>query len=110
MLRLLPASSYTISHVVKCLCRKCQNFAFLLKNDIKIHHCKNGFMPNYLVWCEHREVEPTAESDRTEDKEQMDEMIAEISREYDPNSDEQPPPPEVQKLCSLLATSDKKST
>jgi hypothetical protein len=41
-------------------------------------------MPNYLVWCNHGEVEPPAvglESDKNEDESQMDEMITNIGRE-----------------------------
>jgi hypothetical protein len=45
------------ARVVKGTCTKCQNFAYLFKNDIKIHLCKYGCMLNYMVWHEHEEVE-----------------------------------------------------
>jgi hypothetical protein len=38
----------------------------------------------------------------------MDDMIADIGREYDLGSGEQHPPPEVQNLCRLLVVSDEK--
>jgi hypothetical protein len=55
-------------------------------------------MSNYLVWRDHREVEPPvvgAESDGNEDDDQMDEMVADIGREYEIGSGEQGQPPEV---------------
>jgi hypothetical protein len=54
-------------------------------------------MPNYLVWHQHGEVQaPTAdESDRNNDKDQMDDMIADIGMEYDLESGDQHPPLEV---------------
>ena len=76
------------ARVVKCPCRICRNFAFLFKDDIEIHLCKNGFMPNYLVWREHGEVMPAAESDGNDDEDRMDEMIADIGREYHLDSKE----------------------
>jgi hypothetical protein len=49
-------------------------------------------MPNYLVWRDHREVEPPvvgAESDGNEDNDRMDEMVAGIGREYEVGPGEQ---------------------
>jgi hypothetical protein len=43
-------------------------------------------MSNYLVWHNHGEVEPLvvgAESDKNEDDDRMDEMVADIGREYE---------------------------
>jgi hypothetical protein len=76
------------TRVVKSPCRIYQNFAFLLKDDIKWNLCKNGFMLNYLVWREHRGVEAAAESNENEDEDQMDEMIVYMGREYDLYSEE----------------------
>jgi hypothetical protein len=66
-------------------------------------------MTNYLVWRDHGEVEPSvvgAESDINEDDEQMDEMLADIGREYEVGSGEQGQPPEVQNFYRLLAAAD----
>jgi hypothetical protein len=55
-------------------------------------------MPNYVVWHDHGEVEPpiiSAESDGNEDDDQIDEMLADIGREYKVGSGEQGQPPEV---------------
>jgi hypothetical protein len=57
-----------------------------------------GFMLNYLVWREHREV----------DEDRMDEMIADIGMKYDLGFGEQEPPSKVQNFYRLLATSDEK--
>jgi hypothetical protein len=70
-----------VTHAVNCPCRKCQNFVFLLKNDISIHLCKNRIMLNYLVCREHGEVRAAAMSNENED--QMDEMIANIGMDYE---------------------------
>jgi hypothetical protein len=58
--------------VVKCPCTKCQNFKYVIKAEKLEHHlCKNGFMPNYLVWRSHGEVEHNiTESDRIDEEEE----------------------------------------
>jgi hypothetical protein len=68
-------------------------------------------MLNYLLWCNHDEVDPPAvgaESDGNEDEDQMDEMITVIGREYGIASGEQAPPLKVQNFYKLLAASDEK--
>jgi hypothetical protein len=52
---------------VKCPCRECQNLIRLKKVEVSYHVFKHGFMPNYLVWHEHGEVETTIESDGDQD-------------------------------------------
>jgi hypothetical protein len=47
-------------------------------------------MSNYLVCCEHREVEAAAVSNENEDENQMDEMIANIGRDYELDLKEHP--------------------
>jgi hypothetical protein len=59
----------------------------MFQDDIQLYLCKVGFMPNYLMWHDHREVWPF-ESDGNEDEDQMDDMIADIGREYDLGSRE----------------------
>jgi hypothetical protein len=66
-------------------------------------------MPNYMVWHDHGEVEPPvigAESDENEDDDQMDEIVADIGREYEVGSGEQGQPPEVQNFYRLLTAAD----
>jgi hypothetical protein len=68
-------------------------------------------MPNYLVWCDHGEVEPPvigAESDRNDDEDRMGEMVANIGKEYEVGSREQGQPQEVQNFYRLLAITDEK--
>jgi hypothetical protein len=68
-------------------------------------------MSNYLVWCDNGEVEPPVigvESDENEDDDWMDEMLADIGREYEVGSREQGQPPEVQNFYRLLTTTDEK--
>jgi hypothetical protein len=74
------------------------------------HIAKHRFMPNYLVWHQHAEVQVAAptESDGSDDEDQMDDMIADISVEYDLGSRDQHPPLEVQNFYRLLATSHEK--
>jgi hypothetical protein len=49
------------------------------------HIAKKGFMPDYLVWHQHGEVQPptVVESDENDDEDRMDDMIADIGMEYD---------------------------
>jgi hypothetical protein len=74
------------------------------------HIAKYEFMLNYLVWHEHGEVQAgtPAESDGSNDEDQMDDMIVDISMEYDLGSGDQHQPPEVQNFYRLLTTSDEK--
>jgi hypothetical protein len=65
--------------VAKCPCTICQNYRFLNHDEVQVHLCQEGFMPNYLVWRDHGEVEPSlvgTESDGNEDDDRMDEMLA----------------------------------
>jgi hypothetical protein len=98
-------------HVAKCPCTICQNYRFLNQDEVQVHLCQEGFMSNYLVWRDHGEVEPSvigAESDRNEDDDRMDEMLADIGREYEIGSREQGQPPEVQNFYKLLTAADEK--
>jgi hypothetical protein len=47
-------------HEVKCLCNRCQNRRMLSKYEMSDHIAKYGFMPNYLVWHQHGEVQALA--------------------------------------------------
>jgi hypothetical protein len=60
------------------------------------------------VWQQHGEVQAhtPAEWDESDDKDQMDDMIADIGMEYDLGSEDQKSPPEVQNFYRLLAASD----
>jgi hypothetical protein len=66
-------------------------------------------MPNYLVWRNHGEAEELpVESDGNEDDDRMDEMVADIGREYEIGSGEQGEPSEVQNFYRLIAAADEK--
>jgi hypothetical protein len=69
----------------------------LSEYEISDHIVKHRFMLNYLVWHQHGEVHaPTvAESDGSDDADQMDDMIVDIGMEYDLGSGDQHPPPKV---------------
>ena len=98
--------------VVKCPCTKCRNFKYVRKIEELEHHlCKNGFMPNYLVWRSHGEVEQNiTELERIDDEEEdrMDDLVADISREYPTLASEQATPEEVQEFYKLLHASEEK--
>jgi hypothetical protein len=84
--------------VAKCPCTIYRNYRFLNQDEIQVHLCQEGFMPNYLVWCDHKEVEPSVlgtESDGNENDDRMDEMLDDIGREYEVGSGEQGQLPEV---------------
>jgi hypothetical protein len=82
---------------VMCLCSRCCNRRMLSEYEMSGHIAKKGFMPDYLVWHQHGEVQPPAavESDGNDDEDRMDDMIAGISMEYDLGSGDQHPPLEV---------------
>jgi hypothetical protein len=97
--------------VAKCPYTICQNYRFLNQDEVQVHLCQEGFMPNYLVWRDHEEVEPSvvgAESDGNEDDDWMDEMLADTGREYKVGSEEQGQPSEVQNFYRLLAATNEK--
>jgi hypothetical protein len=97
--------------VVKCPCTKCQNFKYVRKAEELEHQlCKNGFMPNYLVWRSHGEVEQNiTESEIIDNEEdQMDDLVDDISREYPTLASEQAIPEEVQEFYKLLHASEEK--
>jgi hypothetical protein len=81
----------------KCPYNKCQNRMMLFEYEMSGHIAKHGFMPNYLVWHQHREVQApaAAESDRSDNDDRMDDMIAYIGMEYDLGSGDQHSPLEV---------------
>jgi hypothetical protein len=97
-------------HEVKCMCNRCQNRRLLFEYEMSGNIAKQGFVLNYLVWHQHREERaPTAdELDGNDDKDRMDDIIADIGMEYDLGSEDQHPPPKVQNFYRLLAASDEK--
>jgi hypothetical protein len=82
----------------------------LSEYEMSGHIAKHGFIPNYLVWHHHGEVQaPVAdESDGSDDEDRMDDMIADIGMEYDLGSGDQHPPLEVQNFYRLLTALDEK--
>jgi hypothetical protein len=65
----------------------------LSEYEMSDHIAKHKFMPNYLVWHQHREVQtPTViESDGSDDEDRMDDMIGDIGMEYDLGYEDQHP-------------------
>jgi hypothetical protein len=61
------------------------------------HIVKHWFMLNYLVWHQHGEVQApaAAESDESDDEDQMDDIIADIGMEDDLGYGDQHPSLEV---------------
>jgi hypothetical protein len=78
-------------------CNKCQNRRMLSEYEMCGHLAKHEFMPNYLMWHQHGEVQAAApvESDGSDDEDRMDDMIVDIGMEYDLGSGDQQPPLEV---------------
>jgi hypothetical protein len=75
-----------------------------LEYEVFGHIAKYRFMPNYLVWHQHGEVQAAApaESDGSDDEDRMDDMIANIGMEYDLGSRDQYLSLEVQNFYRLL--------
>ena len=95
---------------VMCPCKTCNNRQLKSKDDIRVHLAKFRFMPDYMLWHEHGEVEHAVdESDRNRgDGDRLDEMLDDIGWEYRVNSEEHSLPEEVQKFYWLLAAADDK--
>ncbi len=91
-----------------CPCSRCENRRMLSEYEMSAHLAKKGFMSNYLLWHQHGEVQPAVadESDGNDDVDQMDDMVADIGRGYDLESED--PPPKVQNFYRLLAASEEK--
>jgi hypothetical protein len=89
---------------VKCPCNRCQNRQMLSEYEMFGHIAKPEFMPKYLVWHQHGEVQVAApaKSDESGDEDRMDHMIAYIGMEYDLGSGDEHPPQEVQNFYRLL--------
>jgi hypothetical protein len=90
------------------LCSRCENRRMLLECELFAHLVKKGFMLNYLLWHQHREVQPVVADELygNNDVDQMDDMVADIGRGYDLESED--PPLEVQNFYRLLAASEEK--
>jgi hypothetical protein len=91
-----------------CPCSRCENIRILSEYEMSTHLARKGFMSNYLLWHQHREVQLAIadESDRNDDVDQMDDMIADIGRGYDMEFED--PPLEVENFYRLLTASEEK--
>jgi hypothetical protein len=78
-----------------CPCSRCENRRMLSEYEMYAHLAKKEFMLNYLLWYQRGEVQLAVadESDGNDDIDQMDDMVADIGRGYDLESED--PPPEV---------------
>jgi hypothetical protein len=95
-------------HEASCLCIRCENKRMLSEYEKSAHLAKKRFMSNYLLWHQHGEVQPTVADglDGNDDVDRMDDMVADIGRGYDLESED--PPLEVQNLYKFLAASKEK--
>jgi hypothetical protein len=82
---------------VKCPSNRCRDRRMLSDYEMSDHIAKYRFMLNYLMWQQHGEVQAAApaKSDGSDDEDQMDDMIADISMEYGLGSGDQQPSLEV---------------
>jgi hypothetical protein len=91
-----------------CPCSRCENRMILSEYEISTHLAKKGFMPIYLLWHQHGDVHPAVadESDGNDDVNWMDNMVADIRKGYDLESED--PPLEVQNFYRLIVASEEK--
>jgi hypothetical protein len=80
----------------------------LSEYEMPAHLSKKGFMLNYILWYQHGEMQPTVadESDGNDDVDLMDDMVADIGKGYDLESED--PPSKVQNFYRILAASEEK--
>jgi hypothetical protein len=95
-------------HEASCPCSRCENRIILSEYEMSAHFGKKGFMSNYLLWHQHGEVQHAVanESDGNDDVDWMDDMVADIGRGYDIESED--PPFEVQNFYRLLVAPEEK--
>jgi hypothetical protein len=64
----------------------------LSEYEMSTHLAKKGFMLNYLLWHQHGKVQLAVadESNRNNDVDRMDDMVANIGRGYDLESKDPP--------------------
>jgi hypothetical protein len=95
-------------HEASCPCSRCENRRMLSEYEMSAHLTKKEFMLNYLLWQQQGEAKPMVadESDGNNDVDQMDDMVADIGRGYDLESED--PPLEVHNFYKLLAASEEK--
>jgi hypothetical protein len=91
-----------------CPCSRCKNRRMLSKYEMFAHLAKKGFMSNYLLWHQQEEVQPMVvdESDGNDDVDRMDDMVSDIGRRYDLESEDLPP--KVQNFYRLLVAPKEK--
>jgi hypothetical protein len=91
-----------------CLCSRCENRRMLSEYEMSAHLGKNGFMSNYVLWCQHGEVQVIVvdESDGNDDVDWMDTMVDDIGRGY--NLESEDPLSDVQNFYRILAASEEK--
>jgi hypothetical protein len=93
-------------HEASCPCSRCENRRMLLEYEMSAHLAKNRFMPNYLLWHQHKEVQHAVadESDGNDDVDRMDDIVVDIGKGYDLESED--PPSEMQNFYRLLTASE----
>jgi hypothetical protein len=93
---------------VSCPCNRCENRRMLSEYEMSAHLAKEGFMSNYILWHQHGKVRSAVadESNGNDDVDRMNDMVADIGRGYDLESED--PAPEVQNFYRLLAASEEK--
>jgi hypothetical protein len=91
-----------------CPCSRCENRRMLSEYEMSGHLAKKGFMSNYLMWHQHGEVQPAVadELDGNDDVDRMDDIVADIGRGYDLESEDQPS--EGQNFYRLLGALEEK--
>jgi hypothetical protein len=95
-------------HEASCPCSRCENRRMFSEYEMSTHLSKKGFILNYHLWHQHGKVQPVVgdESDENDDVDRMDDMIPDIGREYDLESED--PPLEVQNFYRLLDALEEK--
>jgi hypothetical protein len=72
-----------------CPCSRCENRRMLSEYEMFAHLAKKGLRSNYILWHQHGEVEPMVADDSVgnDDVDQMDDMVADIRRGHDLESE-----------------------
>ncbi|GJY60354.1 uncharacterized protein Tco_0461011 [Tanacetum coccineum] len=113
-------SAYMDNDKIRCPCSNCENQAYRLPEDVKLHLGKHGFVKNYYQWVYHGEPSTASSSAHSQtntssigDVEGSNSyrnlVIDAIGHDSNPptnDNETEPPDPKTQKLYDLLHKAD----
>ena len=93
--------------LIRCPCASCKNLCLQKSDDVMLHLCKKGFVPNYYDWLCHGEGFPgTSEGHSNEYREMVMDALGHNQGESETEPVEEEPNAEAKKFLDLLKASE----